>query len=149
MPGSGPSSLRREIRELHRRLGFTILYVTHDQREAFEMSTQVVVLNEGRIAQQGTPEEVRSNPAPGFVAESYLCDNVRPEHAILVVEDQKKMSGFLKKGLVEAGHAVDVAETGASGETLAGESLRPHHPGRHAAGSERLGHRPAPASRRL
>jgi DNA-binding response OmpR family regulator len=41
---------------------------------------------------------------------------------ILVVEDQKKMSGFLKKGLSEAGHIVDVAETGTAAETLAGEN---------------------------
>ena len=63
------AEMRREIRELHRRLGITILYVTHDQREAFEMSTHVVVLNEGRIAQQGTPEAVKAQPEPGFVAE--------------------------------------------------------------------------------
>lgn len=60
-------SMRREIRDLHRSLGITILYVTHDQREAFEMSTQVVVLNEGRIEQQGTPEAVRRQPNPLFV----------------------------------------------------------------------------------
>jgi DNA-binding response OmpR family regulator len=41
---------------------------------------------------------------------------------ILVVEDQKKMSSFLKKGLTEAGHVVDVAETGTAAETLAGEN---------------------------
>jgi iron(III) transport system ATP-binding protein len=63
------AEMRREIRELHRRLGITILYVTHDQREAFEMSTHVVVLNEGRIEQEGPPEQVRANPAPGFVRE--------------------------------------------------------------------------------
>ncbi|MGZ3700031.1 MAG: ABC transporter ATP-binding protein, partial [Bdellovibrionota bacterium] len=60
---------RREIRDLHRSTKMTILYVTHDQREAFEMSTQVVVLNEGRIAQSGPPEEVRRAPSPGFVQE--------------------------------------------------------------------------------
>jgi ABC-type Fe3+/spermidine/putrescine transport system ATPase subunit len=63
------AEMRREIRDLHRKLGITILYVTHDQREAFEMSTEVVVLNEGRIEQRGTPEEVRARPAPGFVSE--------------------------------------------------------------------------------
>jgi ABC-type Fe3+/spermidine/putrescine transport system ATPase subunit len=63
------AEMRREIRELHRKLGITILYVTHDQREAFEMSTHVIVLNEGRIAQQGTPEQVKGAPEPGFVAE--------------------------------------------------------------------------------
>jgi iron(III) transport system ATP-binding protein len=63
------AEMRREIRELHRRLGFTVLYVTHDQREAFEMSTHVVVLEQGRIAQQGAPEAVKANPMPGFVRE--------------------------------------------------------------------------------
>jgi iron(III) transport system ATP-binding protein len=67
------SEMRREIRDLHRKLGMTILYVTHDQREAFEMSTHVVVLNEGRIAQQGSPEEIKRSPAPGFVQE-FLSD---------------------------------------------------------------------------
>jgi iron(III) transport system ATP-binding protein len=63
------AELRREIRDLHRRLKLTIVYVTHDQREAFEMATDVVVMNEGRIAQRGTPEAVRQKPAAGFVAE--------------------------------------------------------------------------------
>lgn len=63
------AEMRREIRDLHRKLGITILYVTHDQKEAFEMSTEMVILNEGKIAQRGTPEEVKKNPAPGFVTE--------------------------------------------------------------------------------
>lgn len=63
------AEMRREIRDLHRQLGITILYVTHDQREAFEMSTHVVVMNEGKIAQQGTPEQIKLSPAPGFVTE--------------------------------------------------------------------------------
>lgn len=61
------AELRREIRDLHRKLKITIIYVTHDQKEAFQMSTRVVVLNDGRIEQAGTPEEIRDNPAPGFV----------------------------------------------------------------------------------
>lgn len=63
------AEMRREIRDLHRKLGITILYVTHDQKEAFEMSTEMVILNEGKIAQRGTPEEVKKSPAPGFVTE--------------------------------------------------------------------------------
>lgn len=63
------AEMRREIRDLHRKLGITILYVTHDQKEAFEMSTEMVILNEGKIAQRGAPEEVRRNPSPGFVSE--------------------------------------------------------------------------------
>ncbi|MCC7440534.1 MAG: ABC transporter ATP-binding protein [Bdellovibrionales bacterium] len=63
------AEMRRELRDLHRSLGITILYVTHDQREAFEMSTRVLVMEAGRIAQDGPPDEVRGNPAPGFVTE--------------------------------------------------------------------------------
>jgi len=63
------AELRREIRDLHRKLKITIVYVTHDQKEAFQMSTRVVVLNDGKIEQAGTPEEIRANPAPGFVRE--------------------------------------------------------------------------------
>lgn len=63
------AEMRREIRDLHRKLGITILYVTHDQKEAFTMSTRMVILNQGKIEQQGTPEDIRSQPAPGFVRE--------------------------------------------------------------------------------
>jgi ABC-type Fe3+/spermidine/putrescine transport system ATPase subunit len=68
------AEMRRELRELHRKLGITLLYVTHDQREAFEMSTHVVVLEGGRIAQQGTPEAVKGSPEAGFVAEFLAAD---------------------------------------------------------------------------
>lgn len=61
------AQMRKEIRDLHRALGITLLYVTHDQREAFEMSTEVAVMNEGRIVQRGTPEDVRNRPEPVFV----------------------------------------------------------------------------------
>ncbi|HSV95588.1 MAG TPA: ABC transporter ATP-binding protein [Spirochaetota bacterium] len=63
------AEMRREIRDLHRALGITILYVTHDQREAFEMATKIVIINDGRIEQEGTSEEIRNDPAPGFVSE--------------------------------------------------------------------------------
>ncbi|TAL31377.1 MAG: ABC transporter ATP-binding protein [Spirochaetes bacterium] len=68
------AEMRRELRDLHRALGITILYVTHDQREAFEMATRVAVMNEGRIEQDGSPEEIRTHPAPGFVAD-FLSDH--------------------------------------------------------------------------
>jgi iron(III) transport system ATP-binding protein len=63
------AEMRREIRDLHRRIGLTLVYVTHDQKEAFEMSTRVIVLHAGHVAQDGTPEEVRNHPKPGFVQE--------------------------------------------------------------------------------
>jgi iron(III) transport system ATP-binding protein len=63
------SQMRRELKELHRALQITMLYVTHDQKEAFEMATRIVILNEGRVEQEGTPAEIRTSPAPGFVQE--------------------------------------------------------------------------------
>ena len=50
--------LRRWLRHLHGKLGLTILFVTHDQEEAMELADQVVVMNEGRVEQVGSPEEI-------------------------------------------------------------------------------------------
>jgi sulfate transport system ATP-binding protein len=59
--------LRRWLRHLHEKLGLTILFVTHDQEEAMELADQVVVMNEGRVEQVGSPEEIYSQPANPFV----------------------------------------------------------------------------------
>ena len=56
------ASMRAEIAELHRRLGVTVLYVTHDQSEAMTLSTRVVVLLGGRIQQVGPPREIYEDP---------------------------------------------------------------------------------------
>lgn len=60
--------MRTEIRSLQRRLGITSIYVTHDQEEAMAISDQVIILNEGKIQQIGTPQDVYLNPANVFVA---------------------------------------------------------------------------------
>jgi len=57
-----------EIKELHRRLGFTALYVTHDQEQAMRLADRIMVMNQGSIEQIGTPEEVYLNPSTLFVA---------------------------------------------------------------------------------
>jgi sulfate transport system ATP-binding protein len=59
--------LRSWLRRLHDELHVTTVFVTHDQREAMEVSDQVVVLNEGRVEQVGAPVEVYDNPANDFV----------------------------------------------------------------------------------
>ena len=60
--------MRAEIKALHRRLGSTSIYVTHDQVEAMTMADRIVVMNQGRIEQQGTPEMLYDRPATLFVA---------------------------------------------------------------------------------
>ena len=61
--------VRQEIRELQQRLQITSVYVTHDQEEALAISDLIVVMNEGRIEQIGTPREIYTRPASRFVAD--------------------------------------------------------------------------------
>jgi ABC-type Fe3+/spermidine/putrescine transport system ATPase subunit len=60
--------MRYEIRRLRDELGFTAIYVTHDQEEALALSDRIAVMNQGVIHQIGHPEEVYANPATLFVA---------------------------------------------------------------------------------
>jgi len=62
------TQMRAEIRRLHNRLGVTSIYVTHDQVEAMTLADRIVVMNDGRIEQIGTPMELFQNPANTFVA---------------------------------------------------------------------------------
>ena len=61
-------SMRIEIARLHRELGNTMIYVTHDQTEAMTLADKIVVLRDGRIEQVGSPREVYEDPANSFVA---------------------------------------------------------------------------------
>jgi putative spermidine/putrescine transport system ATP-binding protein len=67
-----------EIKRIHRELGITTIYVTHDQTEAMTMSDRVVVFESGRLAQIGTPLEVYDRPASRFVAEFIGDSNILP-----------------------------------------------------------------------
>jgi multiple sugar transport system ATP-binding protein len=62
------AEMRIELKELHRRLGATIIYVTHDQVEAMTMADRIFIMNKGVLQQSGTPMDVYSNPANRFVA---------------------------------------------------------------------------------
>ena len=62
------AEMRLELKELHRRLGATIVYVTHDQVEAMTLATRIAVMNGGGIEQIGAPQEVYDRPASLFVA---------------------------------------------------------------------------------
>jgi len=59
--------LRQWLRRLHDEIGMTSVFVTHDQEEAFELADEVVVMNNGRIEQRGTPDDVFEHPATPFV----------------------------------------------------------------------------------
>src|SRR6185437_6145517 len=61
--------VRQEIRELQQTLELTVIYVTHDQEEALAVSDQVIVMDRGRIAQQGSPADLYEAPASRFLAD--------------------------------------------------------------------------------
>lgn len=60
--------MRTEIKKLHKRLGTTIVYVTHDQIEAMTLADRIAVMKDGVVQQLGTPNEIYDNPANQFVA---------------------------------------------------------------------------------
>ena len=68
--------MRHEIRAIQKRLGLTAILVTHDREEAMVMADRVVVLDQGRIAQIGTPEEVFQRPASPYVASFMGAENI-------------------------------------------------------------------------
>ena len=58
-----------ELKEMHKKLGITFVYVTHDQEEALTLSDTIVVMNEGKIQQVGTPTDIYNEPQNSFVAD--------------------------------------------------------------------------------
>ncbi len=61
--------MQMELKEMHKRLGITFVYVTHDQEEALTLSDTIVVMSEGRIQQIGTPIDIYNEPTNSFVAD--------------------------------------------------------------------------------
>lgn len=61
--------MQMELKEMHKRLGITFVYVTHDQEEALTLSDTIVVMSEGRIQQIGSPTDIYNEPINSFVAD--------------------------------------------------------------------------------
>jgi spermidine/putrescine transport system ATP-binding protein len=92
--------MQLEIKAMHKKLGITFVYVTHDQEEALTLSDTIVVMSEGRIQQIGTPTEIYNEPSNAFVADFIGESNI--------------MNGMMiKDSLVEfAGHQFDCVDKG-------------------------------------
>jgi len=107
--------MRVEIRALQRRLGMTVLYVTHDQVEAMSMADHVVLLREGRIEQEGTPAELYSRPATTFAARfiGTPAMNLVPLHAIQPGAGNGLTAGIRPEHLHIAGDGVPATVTSA------------------------------------
>ena len=133
-------TLRSWLREFHRSLGITTLFVTHDQDEALEMADRVVVMNRGRIEQIGTPEEIYRRPATPFVSRFIARGQVLPGE---VRGQQLHVLGHvwhLEDGVAEPAHAtaVHVRPEDVVLATLPGDGLKAQLLSlRHVAGSVR------------
>ena len=82
--------MQYELVRLKKELGITFLYITHDQEEALTMSDKVVVMNEGYIQQEGTPEEIYDEPVNAFVADfigdSNILDGVMTAERVVRID---------------------------------------------------------------
>ncbi|TCP60500.1 carbohydrate ABC transporter ATP-binding protein (CUT1 family) [Rhodovulum bhavnagarense] len=107
-------SVRRDIKGLQRRLGLTVIYVTHDQTEAMSLSDQVVLMRDGRVEQVGSPRALYADPVSTFAAEfigdppmaiiegaalgvSGALIGLRPEHLALAPSGQGDLTGVVRE----------------------------------------------------
>ena len=129
------TKMRVELATLHRRLGATMIYVTHDQVEAMTLANKIVVLNKGRIEQVGAPLELYHRPATRFVAgfigspqmnfiegalaqaQGAHCVGVRPEH--LRPEADGPIEGRLRHAELLGNETFAYIDAGALGELTA------------------------------
>ncbi len=88
-------SLKVELKALQERVGITFIYVTHDQEEALTMSDRIAVMNAGRIAQVGTPQQVYESPADAYVADFLGAANLLK---VVVTERARGGASTLKLG---------------------------------------------------
>jgi sulfate transport system ATP-binding protein len=94
------ADLRAWLRRLHDEVHVTTVLVTHDQEEAMEVADRIVVLNEGRIEQEGTPRELYEHPANGFVM-SFLGPVARLGEALVRPHDLR-VTAEPRDGALEA-----------------------------------------------
>jgi len=90
--------MRFELRQLQRRLGITSIYVTHDQQEAMIIADRVILMNQGKIDQIGSPNEIYQKPISRFGAEFIGLANI---HKAIVLEVRSESTRFKLEGNIE------------------------------------------------
>ena len=122
--------IRDEIRRLQHELGVTIIYVTHDQAEAFSISDQVLVINAGRVVQKGNPQQIFARPASTFVASFVGVNNLLGGRVVTVEADEATIewNGCRIRGHTDLRMAVGdraIAVIGAQSFNLEGQGSNP------------------------
>ncbi len=109
--------LRLWLRHLHQELDVTSIFVTHDQEEAMEVASQIVVLNQGKIEQKGSPSDIYDHPQSDFVSRFIGQTNIfhleDPSHGWLknsgiIIDDPKGIIAHVRP------HNIDIEKTGDS-----------------------------------
>jgi iron(III) transport system ATP-binding protein len=97
-------SMRFEIKDVQRRLGITVLYVTHDQAEAMVMSDRIIVMDKGLIQQSGAPRSIYEQPANRFVADFIGLINFIDARIVSFVDGagRVELKGIPESGQIEA-----------------------------------------------
>ncbi len=83
--------MQTELKDLQRRLGMAFLHVTHDQEEAFALSDRIIVMNRGRIEQEGPPEEIYRRPRTAWVADFIGGSNLVAGQILAAAEGQARI----------------------------------------------------------
>jgi ABC-type Fe3+/spermidine/putrescine transport system ATPase subunit len=154
-------AMQEELRRIHREIGGTFVFVTHDQTEAFALANRIVVMNAGRIEQAGAPEQVYREPASlfvaGFVGEANVLAGRReggvvaldaglrfpaagpdgPVCAVLRPERVRRSALGVEGRIVELVFLGDALR--ATAELASGETLRLREPDGRGAASFRIG----------
>jgi sulfate transport system ATP-binding protein len=105
--------LRRWLRQLHEEMHITTIFVTHDQEEAFDLADRIVIMNGGKICQQGAPLDIYQQPADVFVHE--------------FLGESNHITGHAAGGIVFADAGFPVAEAATAPDGPADIYVRPHH----------------------
>lgn len=114
------ATMRTELKLLQRRLGFTSIYVTHDQEEALALSDRIIIMRSGVIEQEGTPEQIYFTPRTRFAAEFLGAGNILRCRA---VRDPGGSGRFFAE--IAADIRIEVGAANVAGEGDAWVSFRP------------------------
>ena len=136
--------VREEIRDLQQALKLTVAYVTHDQEEAMAVSDRIIVMNGGRIAQDGTPSELYNEPSSRFIADFMGDANLIPVSVGGTDSQQAEVkigraSVRIRRRAVANGeallavrpHAIRMTAGASSADTLSGTVLKSTYLGNH------------------
>ncbi len=106
--------MQEELKNLHRQLGITFIFVTHDQNEALSMADRVALFSEGRVIQVGTPREIYRQPNSRFVADFVGSSNVLPPEFVASVGGEARWASLRPESIYlvqQGGHAASVVAT--------------------------------------